>query len=74
MNIFISMPMNGKTKEEIIKRRNEITILLKERFGNNITIIDSIIEDTSLGPVWCLGQSISLMYNAELVVFDKGWR
>lgn len=74
MKVFISMPMNGKTREEIIARREEITDLLKIRFpGQEIDVIDSVIESDK-GPVWCLGRSIQLMEDAELVIFDKNWR
>ena len=75
MKIFISMPMNGKTREEIIERRREIENLLVERFtSETITIIDSLVDDPTKGPIWCLGYSIQKMEDADLIVFDKGWR
>lgn len=75
MKVFISMPMNGKTMEEIMQRREEITQDLIRRFPNYlIEIIDSIYHGEDRNPVWCLGYSIAAMANAELVVFDKDWR
>lgn len=75
MKIFISMPMNGKSYEEIAARQNEIAGMLKNRFPeSSIEIIDSFVKDKKKSPVWCLGYSIMAMNDAELVVFDKGWR
>ena len=75
MKVFISMPMNGKTKEEIANRMAEIGEMLKTRFPHDtIEVLDSLIKDTSNGPVWCLGRSIMIMSQADLVVFDKDWR
>lgn len=75
MNVYISMPMNGKSKEDIEARRTEIEQLMIKRFPNDkINIIDSIYRGEKKGPVWCLGYSVSMMNDADLVVFDKGWR
>ena len=75
MKVFISMPMNGKTPEEIAQRRAEIEAILIQRFPRDtINIIDSIWHGEEKGPVWCLGYTISKMDEADLVVFDKGWR
>jgi len=75
MKVFISMPMNGKTIEEILARREEITEDLRRRFPNDtINVIDSIYHGEKTDPVWCLGYSITTMNDADLVVFDKGWR
>ncbi len=75
MNIYISMPMNGKSMEDIEARRAEIEQLMIKRFPNNkINIIDSIYRGEKKGPVWCLGYSVAAMNDADLVVFDKGWR
>ena len=74
MNVFISMPMNGKSKEAIDKRRAEIEQFLVKRFApERITVIDSIYRGPRKDPVWCLGYSIAHMETADLVVFDKGW-
>ena len=75
MKVFTSMPMSGKSYEEIIARQNEIAEMLKVRFpGSSIEIIDFVIKDRDKNPVWCLGHSIMAMSDADLIVFDKGWR
>lgn len=74
MNVFISMPLNGKTFEEIEKRFEEIQKILKARFPDQeIKIIDSLWKKDKRDPVWCLGYNIMAMSTADLVVFDKNW-
>lgn len=74
MNVFISMPLNGKTFEEIEKRFGEIQDILKRKFPHEeITIIDSLWKKDKRSPVWCLGYNIMAMSNADLIVFDKNW-
>ena len=74
MNVFVSMPLNGKTFEEIDKRMIEIQEILKKRFPNQeIKIIDSLWRKDKKNPVWCLGYNIMAMSTADLIVFDKNW-
>ena len=76
MKVFISQPMNGKSDEEILKRRKEIQDYCIKTFQKPCDFIDSFSkkDDTiRKGRIAMLGDSISLMCDAELVVFDKGW-
>ena len=76
--IFISMPMRGRTDEQIkVDRENAIAIITsdfsRERFFNNeeIEIIDSLIsaeEREKLSAVECLGRSISMLGKADYIV------
>lgn len=67
MKIFISQPMNGYSREEILEERERI----KAKFSGN-EFIDSYIEDVPemMGDtrVWCLGESIKMMANANMVI------
>lgn len=67
MKIFISQPMNGYSKEEILEERERI----KQMFSGN-EFIDSFIEDVpemeGNTRIWCLGESIKKMADADLVV------
>ena len=76
MKVFISQPMRGKTDEEILGRRAEIVAMLHQAFPTkDIDVIDSFTKDESLkekGSVAMLGHSISLMADADLVIFDWG--
>lgn len=67
MKIFISQPMRGYTREAILEERARI----QEIFSGN-EFIDSFIEDVPemMGntSVWCLGESIKMMAEADMVV------
>lgn len=67
MKIFISQPMRDKSRKEILTERKRIEEIFK---GNEF--IDSYIEDipemTGNTRVWCLGESIKRMKDADLVV------
>lgn len=67
MKIFISLPMKGRSDEDIKKEMNEI---MKTRYPND-ELIDTVIWSGSR--VKCLAHSITLMTDADLVVFAPGW-
>ena len=75
MKVMISLPMNGRSDEEIIKRMNEI----KEKFEKlHIEVDDSFITDEvkdSIHPgVYYLGRTLmNFMHNVDAVYFDKDW-
>lgn len=85
INVFISQPMKNKTREEIIKERYKTIAWIYEDLAKatstlkeveKVNIIDSYFggsEDVKNAPVWCLGESIKLMSNADYVVFCNGW-
>lgn len=75
MKIFISQPMNGKTDEDIVAKREALIALAKEKYGE-VEVIDSFPKDPELeakGQIAMLGHSISMMADADLVVFAKDW-
>lgn len=69
--IFISQPMKDKTEKEIMQERDRIAAKWR---GKSVEIINSYFgEGTSKNPTDSLGKSISLMSEADLVVFAPGW-
>lgn len=75
--VFISQPMNGKNKNEIMTERNNIITKLKEHLGDDIQVIDSIIteippENANIG-LWYLSKSLELLSTADIVVFPVDW-
>lgn len=69
--IFISQPMKDKTEKEIMQERDRIAAKWK---GKSVEIINSYFDEgTSKNPTDSLGKSISLMSEADLVVFAPGW-
>ena len=67
MKIFISQPMKGKSMIEIVEERKRI-----EKMFDGNEFIDSVIKDvpemSGNTRLWCLGESIKLMKDADLVV------
>ena len=75
--LFISQPMKGKTEEEIRKERENAVISAKEILKEEVAVIDSYIaEDPPKNAdmaLWCLGRSLVMMSEADIVCFAKGW-
>lgn len=73
MKIFISMPMAGKTDEQIKERLAKIKRKIKDAHSD-VEFIDSYFGDTSKeDPVEMLGKSIQKMAEADAVYFCAGW-
>lgn len=72
--VFVSQPMRGRTEEEILAERDWITHVAYAYLGDDVTTINNFTKPDSMTPVQCLGDSISMMATADLVVFAPGWR
>lgn len=73
MIIFISMPMAGKTDEQIKERLVEIKRKIKNDY-HGVEVIDAYFGDTTKDdPVEMLGKSIQKMAEADAVYFCVGW-
>ena len=68
--IFISQPMKGRTNEEIMQERNRI---MAKWTNKSFEFIDSFFCEPGKNSIDSLGKSISLMGEADLVVFAPGW-
>lgn len=69
MKLFISQPMRGKTPEQIKKERDLITSLFSD-----VEIINSYFENNKYeDPLVCLGESIKLLAEADIVYFCNDW-
>lgn len=73
MKVFISQPMRGYTENEIIEERAKAISYIRERY-TDVEIIDSILDIGNKTPLECLGESIKLLSQADLVYFLLGWR
>ncbi len=69
MKIFISQPMKDYSDFEIESIRGQITVALKEKYGNDIEIIDSFIKGAPANakPLWYLGESIKKLSEADII-------
>lgn len=75
MKAFISQPMKDKTDEEIKAERAKAIDSLKEKFGEDVEIIDSFFEGAPADakPLWFLAKSLELLSTADVAYFCKDW-
>lgn len=75
--LFISQPMRGKTDEEILAVREKAIASAERELGEKVEVINSFFreayEEGKNYPLYWLGKSISLMAQADVVYFAKGW-
>ena len=71
--IFISQPMKGKTDEEILNERRNMVNAVKEKYGNEVEILQSFLANYYDNAISFLGKSIEILSNADIAVFGKGW-
>ena len=75
--LFISQPMKGKTEEEIKQEREDALKFAKEVLQEDVELIDSYIFENPPNnadmALWCLGRSLTMMAEADIVCFAKGW-
>ena len=74
--IFISQPMRNKTDEEILAERKKAIKFAKEKYGNDIQIIDSFFQSAPVDakPLCFLEKSLELLSSADIAVFCKNWQ
>lgn len=78
IRVFISQPMKGKTKEEILAVRDKAIENVKNMMdGEPVEVIDSYFEDYNPDngciPLKYLAKSLELLADADCACFVKGW-
>ena len=71
--LFISQPMRGKTDEEILAERLTAKAEAEARLGEPVEVIDSFFAGTNAAPLELLGESLKLLYRADMAYFAAGW-
>lgn len=72
MKVFISQPMSGLSKEEILRNRQEAKLRLLHEMGDyNMEFIEPRISYSD--PILNIGESIKRMAEAHIVYFMHGW-
>ena len=74
--LFVSLPMRGKTDDEIIAEHNRIVLKAQEALGEALVPVRHIFgycEDEGNLEARRLGNAISNMAQADVVAFGKGW-
>lgn len=72
--LFVSMPMKGKTREEITAAMKKAHKDAENTFAKPLVLIDSVIENhENMKPLVCLGESIKRLAEADYAYFCKGF-
>ena len=70
--LFISVPMKGRTKENILKSMEKMHRIAEAVWEQELEVIPSLIEDkppeNSKQAVWYLGESIKKMADADYFI------
>ena len=78
MKIFISIPMNGRSDEEVLSEMNTIVQDYEDIYGSETELIETLlpINNTPVNNegVYMLGRSIELMAQADAVIFAPNWK
>ena len=75
--LFVSLPMSARREIDIRNEMNALKILMEMETGENFELIDTLDTEEEpndiLNTCWYLGQSISKLATADLVVFSPHW-
>lgn len=76
--LFVSIPMKGKTDDEIQKGIREAYEKVKTLYPyEEIELMDTLVNpvcDPKAFPVFCLSESLKLMAQANIIYFAPGWK
>ena len=74
MKVFISQPMRGKSKKQIMEERQKAIDYIESTL-EDVTIIDSYFNTIDFSnPLSYLGESLKLLSNADIAFFIGEWR
>lgn len=73
--LFISIPMEGKTTEEIKKERDIAVDLATEKLGEEVEVLDTVFDDfgPDAKPLEFLARALTYLVKADIAFFGKGW-
>ncbi|WP_279193902.1 DUF4406 domain-containing protein [Holdemania massiliensis] len=73
--VFISQPMRGKSKDEILTERNRITKEIQNLIGNH-EVLDTYFDDFGecSKPLQYLAKSLFMLADADCAYFAQGWQ
>lgn len=73
--LFISQPMRDKTNEQIEAEREAAIKSVKEKYGDDIEVIDSFFKNAphDAKPLLFLAKSLELLSTADIAYFCKDW-
>lgn len=80
--VFISQSMNGLSDGQIFKARTEAWHSIREEMGQDVHFVGSMMQAclrddvpsrVKNSPLWCLGESIKKLAEADVAYFLDGW-
>ena len=72
--LFVSLPMRGKTDEEILAEQADAKAAAEDFLGEKVEIIDSFFVGNTMTPLESLGESLKLLAKADVAYFATGWK
>lgn len=69
--LFVSVPMRGRTHEEIKKSMSKMKKIAEAYEGEELELIDSLLavpEGVKNTPVWCLSKSLEMLSEADVFI------
>ena len=73
MKLFLSHPMTGKSRQEILQLRSEMLEWAYEHYGSDLELIDSYLDLGDVGPLIYISKSIELLDQADIVLVHPDW-
>lgn len=77
LKVFISVPMNGRTCEEIAKDIEDAKAYIHEKFDHVcvVEIVDNFITrpEDNKQRLYCLGEAIKKIGECDICYFAPGW-
>lgn len=72
--VFISIPMNGKTCQDIQEEMMQLTLKAEKQLGDDVILLQSIFElEENTSPIVYLARSIEKMASADVVFLARDW-
>lgn len=76
--VFISIPMNGRSYEEIIEDKKKAVENIKDICGTDIEVLGTYISEdapkiVTHPEIWYLGKSIEILAEADYAYFCDNW-
>lgn len=71
--VFISLPMKGKLRSEILTEQAKILARVNEKLAEPVMLIESYLDDKH-SPLECFGENLKRMSHADYAVFAQGWQ
>lgn len=71
--LFISLPMSGRSGAEICAEMNDLKEYAEDIMGEPLELIKSYFDGGADNPLRFIGESITVMSDANVILFAEGW-